>query len=67
MHKPRLHEQSFRQNLGKSFFYGKFARRKLCQGYPVYTIKVFISSYLSSVNSKINKMAELDFDSEKMF
>jgi hypothetical protein len=29
-------------------------------------IKVFIPSYLSVVNSKTNKMAELDLDSEKM-
>jgi hypothetical protein len=33
---------------------------------PVYTIKVFIPSYLSAVNSKTNKMAELDLDSEQM-
>ena len=30
-------------------------------------IKVFILCYLSAVNSKTNKMAELDLDSEKMF
>ena len=34
---------------------------------PVYTIKVFIPNYLSAVNSKTNKIAELDLDSKNMF
>ena len=41
-------------NLSK-FCDGKLAQRKLCQ------------SYLLVVNSKTNKMAELDLDSKKMF
>ena len=43
---------------------GKFAQRKLCQSYSIYTIrvlsKVFIPRYLSVVNSKTNKMAEFE-------
>ena len=39
--KTRLHDQSFPWKTWSMYFYGKFAQRKLCQRYPVYTIKVW--------------------------
>lgn len=57
-----LTDQSFRQ---KVFWWNVCLRKR--QSYPVYTIKVFIPSYLSTVNSKTSKVAELDLDSKQVF
>jgi len=64
----------FSSKTWSKFFDRKFVQRKLCQSYPVDTIKVWLKfdqSFYPKLPlddySKINKMAELDLDSEKMF
>ena len=62
----RLHDQSFRQKLGQSYLTTNLLKENFVKTYHVYTIKVFIPSYLYTVNLKTNKMAELDHDFEKI-